>query len=105
MKSEDLEFQLNLTRWVRELDKVFLQRELEILDSKFLPIEDDICYPWTMQHLMASAELIKVIEQAHGQAEEWWQLYERAAKEVHSGASMRMDMVSIVGRKQLKIQV
>ena len=82
-----------------ELAKTFREGGLSILDSKILPINDDIAHPWTLQHLMASVELINVIDQPRGSAIEWWKLYERAAEEVEQGATMRMKMVSVVGQK------
>ena len=70
----------------------------------FVKPEDDIALPWTLQQLMALAELIKSIEkgdQSESPGGGWWALYERAAKEVTNGASVRMGMASIVGRKAL----
>lgn len=74
---------------------------MNILDDKYLPIEDDIALPWTLQHLMASLELIQNIDRLPGSALEWWKLYQRATEDVHNGASMRMGMVSILGQKPL----
>ena len=88
-------------RWVRKLAPVFSKRNMDVLDDTFLPIKDDIALPWTLQHLMATQELIRNIDRPPGVASEWWELYEKAAEEVHFGASMRMGMASVVGRKPL----
>jgi hypothetical protein len=74
---------------------------MDILDDKYLPIDDDIALPWTLQHLMAALELIQNIERPAGSAVEWWKLYERATQDVQNGASMRMAMVSVLGQKPL----
>ena len=74
-------------------------RELAIIGHKYLPIEDDIAAPWTLQHMMAAVEVIQNIDKPPGSAMEWWALYERASEDVQKGASMRMAMLSTVGLK------
>ena len=90
-------------RWVPGLGQTLQQGGLSLLNERFLPINDDIAHPWTLQHLMASVELINVIDRPPGNptALEWWSLYDRAAAEVQRGASMRMGMVSVVGQLPL----
>ena len=78
---------------------MFEEQQIAVLDNKFLPIEDDIARPWTLQHLMAITEMIKSIQQSNGDVREWQRLYEKVSEEIHCGASMRMAMVSIVGQK------
>ena len=90
---------LTSCRWVSALNKTLQSRRQLIIEDKFIPIKDDIAFPWTLQHLMASEELINVIDKPRGSAAEWWNLYDRAADEVQRGASMRMGMVSIVSQK------
>ena len=84
--------------WVRELCHVFQARQLKVLDDKFLPIEDDIAVPWTLQHLMAIVEFIQTIDRPVGSAVDWWELYHRVIQDIRNGASMRMSMVSILGQ-------
>ena len=72
---------------------------MEVLEDMYRPIDDDIALPWTLQHLMASVELILNIDKPPGSAADWWQLYQEATEEVQHGASMRMGMVSILGQK------
>ena len=78
---------------------LFHKHGLEGIAHKYFPIEDDIAVPWTLTHLLASAEVIKNLEQPPGSATEWWILHQKAEEEVLRGASMRMGMVSTVGRK------
>lgn len=52
-----------------------------------------------MTHIMAAIERAKIIEREKGGADEWWDLHRRTVAEVHHGASMRMSMVSMAGRK------
>ena len=80
---------------------MFEKHDLTVLDDKFLPINDDISHPWSLTHLMASVEIINVIDRPQGNAEarKWWEIYERAAAEVRQGATIRMAMVSVVGRR------
>lgn len=82
-----------------ELEGILRKQGLSVLSGKILPINDDIAHPWTLQHLMAAVELINVIDRPPGTGTEWWKIYDRAAREVEQGASMRMRMVSVVGRK------
>ena len=89
--------QLTEDRWVGNLAKVFRKSQLHVLSNRTLPIDDDIAYPWSLQHLMGSKEMIKGLPL--DMADDWWDLYRRAAEEVNHGASMRMAMVSMVGRK------
>ena len=79
------------------MDQLLRHNCLDVLSNRSLPISDDIAYPWSLQHLMASMEMIKSLPSS--MADEWRSLYERAASEVDHGASMRMAMVSTVGRK------
>ena len=88
--------------WVRELSRIFQTRQLKVLDDKFLPIEDDIAVPWTLQHLMAIVEFIQTIDRPVGSAVDWWELYHRVTQDIRNGASMRMSMVSILGQKPLE---
>ena len=88
--------------WVRELCYFFKKRQLKVLDDKFLPIEDDIAVPWTLQHLMAILEFIQTIDKPIGSAADWWELYQRVTHDIRNGASMRMGMISIVGQKPLR---
>ena len=89
--------------WVRSLGTTFRQRGLSVLDDRFLPINDDIAHPWTLNHLMSSVESINIIDQPRGNADarEWWALYDRAAAEVKQGATMRMGMVSVLAKKTI----
>jgi len=84
---------------VRELAKLFQQCGLSVLNDTFQPIKDGIAHPWTLQHMLASAEVIQVIDRPRGSANEWWEVHDRAVAEVEHGASMRMGMVSVVGQK------
>lgn len=84
-------------RWVRQLSSYFRNQGLRVLNDRLLPIQDDIALPWTIQHLMGTQELIQNLPPEVAQT--WWELYEKAAQEVHLGASMRMGMVSVTGRK------
>ncbi|KAI9645959.1 hypothetical protein NHQ30_005396 [Ciborinia camelliae] len=86
-------------RWITELDKVFLERNLSVLACQYVPIDDDIAHPWTMTHLMASVEMGKIIERERGNSEEWWMMHQRAIAEMYHGASLRMSMISVAGRK------
>lgn len=78
---------------------MFQQHGLDVLDDTFRSIPDDIAQPWTLQHMLAAAEVINVIHQKTGKGTEWWKLYDRAVAEVEQGASVRMGMVSVVGQK------
>lgn len=96
--------QLTGCSWVRNLGAAFRERGVSVLDDRFLPINDDIAHPWTLNHLMSSVESISIIDQPRGNASarEWWKLYDRAAAEVKQGATMRMGMVSVVGHKTIQ---
>ncbi|KAL8917659.1 MAG: hypothetical protein Q9172_005740 [Xanthocarpia lactea] len=85
--------------WVRKLGPMFQQRGLDVLDDTFRSIPDDIAQPWTLQHMLAAAEVINVIHQKTGKGTEWWELYDKAVAEVEQGAGVRMGMVSVVGQK------
>ena len=85
--------------WARELDKVFAQRNLEVLHNQYLPIEDSLAHPWTHMHLLFLPEVIRLVEDTEGSAGPWWGVYEKAIEEARRGASIRMGMVSAVGRK------
>ena len=74
-------------------------RAMTVLDFKTISIGDDIALPWTLQHLLAATEFINNVGRRTDQAQEWWDLYERAANEVTQGATMRMAMISVVGQK------
>ncbi|MCJ1353415.1 MAG: hypothetical protein MMC33_003401 [Icmadophila ericetorum] len=91
----------NRYSWVRHLKERYEARQLAVLDNKILPISDDIALPWTLTHLMATVELIKHIDNPTGSATDWWKAYEEAAEEVQRGASIRMAMISVIGRKPL----
>ncbi|KAL8646082.1 MAG: hypothetical protein Q9226_007027, partial [Calogaya cf. arnoldii] len=86
--------------WVRSLGAAFRDRNVPVLDDKFLPITDDIAQPWSLMHLMASVELINAIDQPRGNAKarEWWKMYDRAAEEVRLGATIRMAMVQAIAK-------
>ncbi|CAD6442881.1 e36562f9-003d-49ac-b33d-270b4734531d [Sclerotinia trifoliorum] len=86
-------------RWITELDKTFQKRNLVVLANQYVPIDDEIAHPWTMTHLMASVEMGTIIERERGNAEEWWNMHRCAIAEMYHGASLRMSMVSIAGRK------
>lgn len=86
---------------MRELQRYFHESHLEVIDNQFLPIPDDLALPWTLQHLMAFVEFVRRIDDPVGSAADWWKVYEEAAGETARGASMRMAMISIVGRKAL----
>lgn len=88
--------------WVRQLDKAFKARDIVVLDHRSLAIDDDIALPWTLQHLMATAEIINALDRPPGAASDWWELYQRGVTEVRQGATMRMAMISIAGRKPQK---
>lgn len=90
---------MNGNSWVRELEDTFQYRGLTVLDNTFRPIKDDIATPWTLNHLLAVYELINVLDQPKGNANDWWELYEKAVAETEQGVTMRMAMVSIVGQK------
>ncbi|KAL8682928.1 MAG: hypothetical protein Q9186_001091 [Xanthomendoza sp. 1 TL-2023] len=62
-------------------------------------VPDDLAHPWTMNHMMAAYEVINVLDQPKGSAADWWELYGKAVGETEQGVSMRMGMVSIIGRK------
>lgn len=87
--------------WVRELCRVFHKRQLTVVDDKFLPIEDDIAVPWSLQHLMSIVEFIQTVDRPVGSAVDWWELYHRVTQDIRNGASIRMSMVSILGQKPL----
>ena len=70
-----------------------------MIDNKFVPIDDDMAHPWTLMHLMATLEFIKGLDRPPGSATDWWKVYEAAAEEAYHGGSMRMAMISCVGRK------
>ncbi|EDO04614.1 predicted protein [Sclerotinia sclerotiorum 1980 UF-70] len=82
-----------------QLDKAFQKRNLVVLANQYVPIDDEIAHPWTMTHLMASVEMGSIIERERGNAEEWWNMHRRAIAEMYHGASLRMSMVSVAGRK------
>ena len=84
--------------WVGDMENIFHECQLDVLSNLYLPIDDDIAYPWSLQQLMATREMIRSLP-AH-MADEWWEIYRRAADDVHHGASIRMAMVSAVVRKQ-----
>ena len=88
-----------VNRWVRHLNAPFEEQGMFVLDSKCLSIEDDIALPWTVQHLMAATEFINNMSRQPDLAKDLWDTYERAAQEVSAGATMRMDMISVCGRK------
>lgn len=90
---------VQLNRWVRNLNAPFEEQGMFILDSKCLPIENDIALPWTVQHLMAATEFINNMSRQPDLAKDLWETYERAAQEVSCGATMRMAMISVCGRK------
>lgn len=52
-------------------------------------------------HLLFIPELILAIDNPPGSASEWWNVYEKAIAEARDGASIRMGMVSAVGRKRI----
>ncbi|KAJ5735702.1 UMTA methyltransferase family protein-like protein [Penicillium malachiteum] len=87
--------------WVRDLQHYFQEGGFQVIDNKFMPISDDIALPWTLQHLMAFVEFVRRLDDPVGSAAEWWEVYEKAADETIRGASMRMAMASIVGRKPI----
>lgn len=88
-----------MNSWVRHLNATLEEQGMVILDSKCLPIEDDIALPWTVQHLMAATEFIDNMSHQPDLASDLWETYERAAQEVSAGATMRMTMISVCGRK------
>lgn len=92
-------FNGQLNSWVRHLNATLEEQGIVILDSKCLPIEDDIALPWTVQHLMAATEFIDNMSHKPDLASDLWETYERAAQEVSAGATMRMAMISVCGRK------
>ena len=96
-----MNFRAKRCSWVRHLKEKYEARHLAVLDSKILPISDDIALPWTLTHLMATVELIKHIDNPAGGASDWWKAYEEAAEEVQHGASIRMAMISVIGQKPL----
>ena len=51
-------------------------------------------------HLLSIEELIKNVKDSGGDPQAWTELYTKAVEEVRAGASIRMDMVIAVGRKE-----
>lgn len=52
-----------------------------------------------MTRLIASLEMGRIIERERGNAEEWRSMHQRAIAEMYHGASLRMGMISVAGRK------
>lgn len=86
-------------RWVRHLGTILQQRRLDVFDQSFKFILDDVARSWSLQHMLAALEVIIVIDQWRGSANEWWELYDRAAKEVEQETRVRIGIVNVVGRK------
>ncbi|KAL8774224.1 MAG: hypothetical protein Q9209_000975 [Squamulea sp. 1 TL-2023] len=91
--------------WVRELKSTFTQRGLAVVYDTLRTIPDDIATPWTLNHMLAAYELINVLDEPKGSANEWRELYERAVAEAEQGVTMRMGMISIVGQKTQQAEV
>lgn len=81
------------------MDKAFQKRDILVLANQYVPIDDEIAYPWTMTHLMASVEMGRIVERERGIAEEWWHMHRCAIAEMYHGTSLRMSMISVAGKK------
>ena len=85
--------------WLRELEKEFQSRHMEVVDNRFLSIRDDIAVPWTLQHMMGAMEVIEHLESQNKDVSELKRAYQMSLEELQHGASTRTAIVSICGRK------
>jgi hypothetical protein len=74
---------------------------MKVVSDRYLPIEDDIARPWTLQHLAAAVEFMHSAVAAGQSETEWAGMISEATKDVSRGGSVKMPMVSVAGQKPL----
>lgn len=91
-------------RWVGQLDKLFSQHGLKVLEFRRLSISNDIAKPWTDNQIMAyedviESSIIPTIGDASPTADEWRAMFKDIVQKCQEGMSITMDMVVTVGQK------
>lgn len=91
------------------MDHLFQENNVQMLSYQRFPISDAIAKPWTGMMLMGIEDAIANMTEAYQDETEQGvpslqqrrDIFERAAEERKQGVSIRMDMISAVGRKHM----
>ncbi|KAL9042132.1 MAG: hypothetical protein Q9214_003876 [Letrouitia sp. 1 TL-2023] len=95
------------SRWVREMDSLFRQHELKVIDFQRLPICNELAKPYTDMQIMALEDLMEnfvIPSEAKGTEicltpEKWRSMFQNMVRKCREGMSNTMDMAVAVGQK------
>ncbi len=97
-------------RWTKEMEKLFSQHGLNVLDYQRLPIDIVLAKPWTDMQIMALEDVMEnsIIPAGPNDskesptAEKWRDMLRLLVQRCQKGMSITMDMVFVVGQKPSK---
>ncbi|KAL9117422.1 MAG: hypothetical protein Q9187_006041 [Circinaria calcarea] len=93
--------------WISELASIFTAHGLALLDSSRLPISNDLRKASTDDWLSGLEDIGYVVTSRGGIAnplgtlKEFRELFNKMVKETQQGVSISMDMIVVVGRKEV----
>lgn len=86
-------------RWVQGLGQLMHEYPAsQCVAERYYPVPDDIAQPFSQQHLMSLAEMLRGMDQ--GSTKYLWELWDKAAQEIRGGLSVRMGLFVAVGQKR-----